>query len=104
MSAKEKSAIAFSLGGLSENAGHFEKAVRWYYNVETFDPNSVHKADANKAVVALLEKLQKYSAANMILAEKTALNAKQGGKVVAKVGGKELYDFAVADTASITKI
>ncbi len=93
LSGKEKSAIAFSLGELSEKAGHYEKAVKWYYDVETFDPNSTNKADAGKAVVALLEKLQRYSAANMVLSEKTALNPKQGGKVVAKVGGKELYDY-----------
>ncbi|HAZ12334.1 MAG: hypothetical protein A2X86_03765 [Bdellovibrionales bacterium GWA2_49_15] len=93
LTAKEKSLVAFSLGELSERAGHFEKAVKWYYDVETYDPTSGHQGDAGKAVVALLEKLQKYSAANMVLAEKTALNPKQGGKIVAKVGGKEFYDY-----------
>ncbi|MBI2518908.1 MAG: hypothetical protein HYV97_00760 [Bdellovibrio sp.] len=97
LTAQEKSRIAFSLGELSEKAGHLEKAVRWYYDVETFDPHSTHQADADKAVVGLLERLQKYSAANMVLAEKTALNPIKGGKVVAKISGKELYDFELND-------
>ncbi|MBL6989936.1 MAG: peptidyl-prolyl cis-trans isomerase [Bacteriovoracaceae bacterium] len=88
------SKVAFSIASLSEEAGKLEQALSWYYQVELIDSASKYTADANKRIVALLEKLKKFSAAKYSLKQTTSLNkgsAKQGGQVVANIEGRPIY-------------
>lgn len=78
--------IAFTLGTIYEEERRYEKALYWYYQVDN--------ADAKKRIVALLEKLKKFSAAKFALKQSTSLSSqdpKQGGVIVAKVEGKPIY-------------
>ena len=43
-----------------EENGDSEKALAWYYQVEQFDADSEYKADANRKIVSLLEKMKKF--------------------------------------------
>ena len=52
--------VSYSLGELYEQEGHLEKAVSWFYKVELLDPKSSYVTEANKKIVALLEKLKKF--------------------------------------------
>jgi parvulin-like peptidyl-prolyl isomerase len=91
-----KSSVAFSLGELYEESQNFAEALAWYYQVELFDAKSTQKEAAGRKIVALLERLNKVSAAKQALAEETSLHAPtpepvQGGKVVARIGDKNIY-------------
>ena len=94
LSPAERAKIAYTLGGLYEEEGAYERALAWYYMVEASDPKSEYLGDAGKRIVALLERLKKFSAAKYELAQKTSLNKnekKTGGVVIAEVEGKPIY-------------
>ncbi|MBF0301297.1 MAG: hypothetical protein HQK51_21505 [Oligoflexia bacterium] len=99
-----KAKLAFTIGELYKNESQFEKAISYYMQVELFDSNSSYKNDAKKEIIAILEKLKKFSAAKWMLNEATSLNStstasantkanvvNQGGDVVAKIGDKKIY-------------
>ncbi|MBF0362228.1 MAG: hypothetical protein HQK49_14525 [Oligoflexia bacterium] len=99
-----KAKIAFTIGELYKNEGQYEKAIGYYYLVELFDDKSTYKSDAKKEIVALLEKMKKFSAAKWMLNEATSLSSSSapagagagagttaGGDVVAKIGDKKIY-------------
>lgn len=87
-----KAKIAFSIGSLYEAETQFEKALQWLYLVEILDPKSSVKADADQKIVYLLERLKKFSAAKLVLDDKTSLQKKEvpESEVLAKIGPKEL--------------
>ena len=71
---KTQANIAFSLGELSEQQGDLSKALGWYFRVKTLDSRSDHAIEAEKKVVALLEKLGKVTAAKSELESSTYSN------------------------------
>ncbi len=89
----ERSKMAFTLGTLNEENGAYEKALGWYYQVAVADPTSQYKNDADKRIVALLERLKKFSAAKYALKTSTSLagETKSGGVIVAKIDSKPIY-------------
>ena len=96
---ESRASVAFSLGGLYESLGQFEKALSWHYMVELFDSHSRHRPEASKRIVALLEKLGKVAASKRALKKATSLQTPQGGPkgqakgslVLAQVGQKNIY-------------
>ena len=97
--AKVKAKMSYSLGELYEEEGHLEKAISWFYKVELLDPKSTYVTEANKRIVALLEKLKKFGAARAFIKDKTTLSTvkdagkRKGAAVVAKVGDQDIYDY-----------
>ncbi|MEE2743493.1 MAG: peptidylprolyl isomerase [Bdellovibrionota bacterium] len=89
--------VSYSLGELYEHEGHLEKAVSWFYKVELLDPKSSYVTEANKKIVALLEKLKKFRAAQSFMSEKTSLDDKpvKGASIIARVGEQNIYDYQV---------
>ena len=97
--AKVKAKMSYSLGELYEEEGHLEKAISWFYKVELLDPKSTYITEANKRIVALLEKLKKFGAAKAFIKDKTTLSTdkdatkRKGAAIVAKVGEQNIYDY-----------
>ncbi len=90
----EYSKLAYTIGTMYEETGGLEKALSWFYQVESVDSNSKYKKDANKRIVSLLEKLGKHSAAKYALKDSTSINKsnkKNGGVIVAKIEGSPIY-------------
>jgi len=89
--------ISYSLGELYEQEGHLEKAISWFYQVELLDPKSNYITDANQKIVAILEKLKKFGAAQSFMNEKTSLKKEKikGASVIARVGEQDIYDYQV---------
>ena len=93
--AKTRAKIAFSIAELYEREEMAEKALSWYYQVEVSDAAESDKKGAAKRIVALLEKLEKFSAAKYALKGSTQLNPNQerakGAVPVAKIGDREIF-------------
>ncbi|MBF0366850.1 MAG: hypothetical protein HQK50_14850 [Oligoflexia bacterium] len=92
-----KAKLAFTLGELCEKSGEYEQALGWYYLVEEFDSSSMYKGDAQKQVVAILERLKKFGAVKYALRQATTIDGnsddstKSGGVIIADIGGKKIY-------------
>ncbi len=97
---ENKAKIAFSVAELNEKQGDLERALSWYYQVKIFDSSSKYVQDSSAKIVAILEKLQKYSAAKMELTNNTSLDQTeivQGAKVVAELPNRKIYDFELRE-------
>lgn len=93
--------IAFNIAQLFEDSGRLEDALSWYYYVEVVDANSQDIGESKKRVVAILDKLQKYSAAKFALSQNTSLDKieqKKGGVIVAKVDGRAIYRYQLDES------
>ncbi len=91
----ESAPMAFSIAQLYENQSRWGEALLWYSMVELLDPNSSHKDDSQKKVVALLERVGKVAASKRYLKRATSLDkvakSPEGATVLAKVGDREIY-------------
>ena len=94
ISRDEKARIAYGIGELLENAGEPQKALGFYFRTEIYAPGSESQKKAAQKSVAILESLQKFSAAKNMLRSATALDPNkqgaQGGVVVAKIGARDI--------------
>lgn len=94
----DKATIAFSIASLYEQANKLSEAIKWYYFVEILDPDSNHRDEAKRKIVAILEKLGKHAAAKRTLQDSTLLNSKEKNKksdsvILAKIGEKKIYQY-----------
>ncbi len=89
-----RSKVAFNLARIYEELGNNEAALGWYYKINIFDPGSDNKDESTRRIVAILERMKKYSAAKYELDQGTKLEvdeSKKGGVIVAKVEAKSIY-------------
>ncbi len=88
--------IMLNLGKLYEELPDLEKALYWYYFVSSTDQKAL-KSKADQRIVAILNKLNKFSTAKHVLKDSTSLNkvenkkVKEGGVVVAEIDGIPIY-------------
>lgn len=98
-----KAKVSYSVAQLYEKEGMYEKALAWYYQVGLLSKAAKENELANGRIVALLEKLKKFSAAKQALRDSTILEASKdkpkGAITVAKIGNDEIFLHEV--TASI---
>jgi len=92
---EDRAKIAFSIGKAYQGQGNLSRAVSWYYRAEISDPHSSLKSEIGSRVVECLEKLGKYQSARYALEsraglEKQEAGEKKGGKIVAKIGNREI--------------
>lgn len=84
--------IACTIGQLYMEAKDYEKALPWLYRAELSDPGAELKSQVGPLIIACLERLGHYQAAEYALKARTALDPNQfdseteGDKVVAKIG------------------
>jgi tetratricopeptide (TPR) repeat protein len=93
---KERAKLSYSMGEMAEELGLSEKALSYYIQAEILDVGNEVKGEAKKKIVAMFERLGKFSAVKYALKESTSLNPAQtsttgGGIIVAKVGTKNIY-------------
>ena len=74
----------------------YENAAAWYIRARTYDPNGSYVDEANKNLVAALEKSGRMIDASRQLQNMTDVEApekehKSGDEVVARVGDKDIY-------------
>lgn len=99
MQAKDQNPqLLYRVGELYEQVGLYEKALSrftWAKFLATSDKDQTVKDDSSKKIVALLERLRKYSAAKRELSTSTSLetkdNLQKGGVIIANIGNKNIY-------------
>lgn len=92
---ESRAKIAFSLGGMHLESGAYEKALRWFYEAESWDRGALGSA-LDQKIVHCLERLGKVHAAESALATRTALSQTQTRRsdkdpVVAYIGEEPVY-------------
>ncbi len=98
--AGQRAQMALALGDIYEQLGEYERALTWYYQVEIADATTNGIDHAREQIVAILERLKKFSAAKNELSQSTTLDTTQltqvkGAKVVAKIENSNIYDYQV---------
>jgi hypothetical protein len=99
----EAGSIALSLGDMHIASGHYDRALRWYYEAQN-SPDKKTTQEAGKRVVEVLERLGRVHAANAALAENTALDNTHKAKddpVVAEWDGHTIRRSDVLDNADV---
>lgn len=91
----ERAAAAYSLGDTYLELGDPEKALRWFYEAESFDDGEL-KEDLSRKVVHSLERLGRFQAAQSALESRVRLDeadpasAGSGDPVVARIEQREI--------------
>lgn len=98
-----KARLVFNIADLYEKEGKYEQALNWYYQAEIYDPARKEKLESGQRIVAILERLKKFSAAKFALSESTSIEgegaaSKKGGTVIAKIGSREIYLHEAMET------
>jgi hypothetical protein len=96
---QEAGTIALSLADMHIASGHYDRALRWYYEAQhTGDKNT--QQEAAKRIVEVLERLGRVHAANAALAQNTTLGTSQKAKddpIVAEWDGHTIHRSDVID-------
>ncbi|MGA1871319.1 MAG: hypothetical protein ACMUJM_22545 [bacterium] len=92
---EERSTMAYNIARIYMDAQLYEKALVWFYQVEISYPETELKSALNPKIIACLEKLGHYKAAEYALEARATRNnmhdmEEKGGRVVAKIGTDEI--------------
>lgn len=92
---RTRSNLAYTVGKLYMEGGHYEKALGWLYRVDMIDPDTSLKSEVGSKIVHCLEMLGRFQAAEYALEARSSLEENrgeetQGGKVVAEIGSREI--------------
>lgn len=86
--------LAYSLGKMHLEQGHYEQALTWLYRVEIADPDFSDKTGLSSAIVTCLERAGKHSAADYALDRRsrgTAAPPPEDSPVVARINEEPIY-------------
>lgn len=89
-----KGAVCYLIGKTYfEDIGDYENAAAYYVRARSLDPNASYNTEAGKNLIAALEKMGRRLDARRELDRQTDLipdTSKAPGKIVAKVGGRDI--------------
>ena len=92
---RTRSNLAYTVGKLYMEEGHYEKALSWLYRVDMIDPDTSLKSEVGSKIVHCLETLGRFHAAEYALEARSSLredrgDETKGGNVVAEIGSREI--------------
>ncbi|MCM8796520.1 MAG: peptidyl-prolyl cis-trans isomerase [Candidatus Omnitrophica bacterium] len=97
---KEAAQLLYKLGGIYMELYKYEKALRSFYKAEMLEPKAEFSGEMSQKIVEALENLGMSSQAKYELEARTSLDKEQQakGRVVARIGKKEITDAEIDDT------
>lgn len=92
---RTRSNLAYTVGKLYMEEGHYEKALSWLYRVDMIDPDTSLESEVSSKIVHCLETLGRFHAAEYALEARSSLredrgDETKGGNVVAEIGSREI--------------
>lgn len=92
---RTRSNLAYTVGTLYMETGHYEKALGWLYRVDMIDPDTSLKSEVGSKIVHCLEMLGRFHAAEYALEARSSLEENRGeetkgSKVVAEIGSRKI--------------
>ncbi|MCK5421385.1 MAG: peptidyl-prolyl cis-trans isomerase, partial [Deltaproteobacteria bacterium] len=92
---RTRSNLAYTVGKLYMEEGHYEKALSWLYRVDIIDPDTSLKSEVSSKIVHCLETLGRFHAAEYALEARSSFQEDsgeetRGGKVIAEIGSRKI--------------